>query len=292
MDLAIASSAACSRPASSIAPHSGLPVAALERKPDSTLAFQGAVRCLVTDGKVAQATAFVRAHLERYPDHVNARVTLADLLARQGQTEEAQEILNEVITQRPEIASAYLVLAGTYPDDAGRASRPSSRGRAAAPQDPQIGMRLAAEYERAGRYDDAIRLYDDLVKANPRMFQAVNSLASLLLDQRKDEDSHKRALDLAQVFATAKIPAYLDTLGWAHYVNGDYDSAVRFLELAVAYTEKPHPLVRYHLGMAYMASDNAVGARRELEKALEETRPGSQGNEESKAALAKLDART
>lgn len=260
----------------------------LERKPDSTLAFQGAVRSLLLAGKTGQATEFVRAHLERYPDHVHARVTFGEVLAVEGKYAEAREVLNEVITQRPDIATAYLTLAGAYPEDAAARIAALKRGREAAPKDAVIAMRLASEYERAGRFEDAIKAYEEVLQINPGLFQAVNSLASLLLDQRQDAASHKRALDLAQVFSTSVNQAFLDTLGWAYYVNGDNDSAVRYLELAVAYTAKPHPLVRYHLGMAYMASANAVGARQEFDKVLKETRPGSQGNEEAKLALAKL----
>ncbi len=52
----------------------------------------------------------------------------------------------------------------------------------------------------------------------------------------------------------------LDTLGWAHYRAGQYTEAVSVLERVVAKAGQ-FAVFRYHLGMAYLAAGNTVGAQ-------------------------------
>jgi Flp pilus assembly protein TadD len=60
----------------------------------------------------------------------------------------------------------------------------------------------------------------------------------------------------------------LDTLGWAYYRNERFLDAVRFLEMAVAGAGQ-NAEMRYHLGMAYNATENPIGAKDELTTALD-----------------------
>ena len=162
------------------------------------------------------------------------------------------------------------------------------RGLAAVPGDPGLGVPLAEEYERARRYDEAMRTYEELLKVNAGLIAARNNLASLLLDHRTDTASFRRALELATPFAESRNPLLLDTLGWAHYRNGDHGQAVHELERAVAASANV-PALRYHLGMAYLAANNPVGARQELGKALSEPKADFPGIAEARQALAKLE---
>ena len=65
------------------------------------------------------------------------------------------------------------------------------------------------------------------------------------------------------------MPHFKDTLGWIHYQRGEHKAALPLLEEAV--TELPNmPLVRYHLGMNYIALSDAAKAEDHLKKALEQ----------------------
>jgi len=48
------------------------------------------------------------------------------------------------------------------------------------------------------------------------------------------------------------------------------------------------PAVRYHLGMAYLAAGNRVGAKQELEKATQSAQANYPGIEEARKTLATL----
>ena len=118
---------------------------------------------------------------------------------------------------------------------------------------------------------------------------AANNLAALLLDQSDDPADFERALELAKRFSDSEQPALVDTLGWAYYRNGDYAAAVRYLEVANDGADSV-AILRYHLGMAYMKSNNLVRAREQLERALELARADFVGIEEAREALAELEA--
>jgi predicted Zn-dependent protease len=116
---------------------------------------------------------------------------------------------------------------------------------------------------------------------------AANNLASLLLDFRTDPASYAEALELAKGLESSDNPAVLDTVGWAYYRNKDYPKAVQFLERAVAAAGQV-PLLRYHLGMAYLASNNTDGARQELKQAVGSAKVDFPGIEVARETLKKL----
>ena len=142
-------------------------------------------------------------------------------------------------------------------------------------------MLLGTELELAERREDAIKLYEKLLKTNPKAEPAINNLAALLLDYRTDKASWARALELAKTLETAENPAVLDTLGWAHYRNGQYAEAVSVLERVVAKAGQ-FPIFHYHLGMAYVATGNKVGAKQELKRAVDEAQSDYPGLEEAR----------
>ena len=81
-------------------------------------------------------------------------------------------------------------------------------------------------------------------------------------------------------------PLLLDTVGWAYYRAGEFAQAVSMLERVVAKDDRV-PVYHYHLGMAYLAMGNQVGARQQLEQAVAGDAQYV-GIDEARAALAKL----
>ena len=94
-----------------------------------------------------------------------------------------------------------------------------------------------------------------------------NNLASLLSDRRSDKASLERAYSLAAILRKSDIPSFKDTLGWIEYLRGDYKSATSLLEQAVA-AMPDRAMVRYHLGMIYVATGQAAKATEQFQKAL------------------------
>ena len=59
----------------------------------------------------------------------------------------------------------------------------------------------------------------------------------------------------------------IDSLGWAHYVRGNYELAVQHLERAVELSPEA-PTINYHLGDAYWQVGRELEARFQWERAL------------------------
>lgn len=261
---------------------------ALDRNPQWTLALEGLVGTLNAMGRKDEAMKALQAFQVVNPDDLSARFLEGGVRAQQGDLASAERIFNDIVTTQPSASMAWVALAGVNADDPEARIAAYQRGLAANPGHAELGLLLGSEYERQKRFDEAISHYEALLKANPRVDVAANNLAALLLDYRSDAASWQRALELAQGLTESDNPAVLDTVGWAYYRNNENQQAVRFLERAVAGAGQVAQL-RYHLGMAYLATDNAAGARHELEKAVagDTDYPGLN---EAKAALAKLGA--
>jgi len=155
--------------------------------------------------------------------------------------------------------------------------------------EPVLVNRLAEMYERAGRVDDAIRVYEVLHEQNPSLQLASNNLAMLLVNYRTDQLSLDRARDLSAPFAHSKNGALLDTLGWVTFKRGDVPQALAALEKAAAQSPDSKE-IRYHLAMVQLKAGQADKARGNLEAALAGGASFA-GMDDARLALARIKGR-
>ncbi len=141
--------------------------------------------------------------------------------------------------------------------------------------------------KRVGDWEGAISIYEGILADDPGVDIAANNLASALTDHRSDEESLRRALELAQRFRRSDMPYYQDTLGWVYHRMGRDEDALPLLEDAVKAMPE-FPVFRYHLGMSYLNTNQAGRARAELEQALTLAQGGFPGMEEAQRALEDL----
>jgi len=159
---------------------------------------------------------------------------------------------------------------------------------------------LASLYVREKAYDQAIALYEDLLKRNPKLVPGYTS-AGMIYDakgeRQKANEYYQKALkidpkfvpalnnlawnyaehggNLSTALAHAKTaqaaepnnPEVADTLGWIYFRTQDYMKAVDLLKES---TEKipDNPVVRYHLGMACYKKGDLPCAKEALQQAL------------------------
>jgi tetratricopeptide (TPR) repeat protein len=260
---------------------------ALQKNPELILALQGLATTLTELNRPGEARAAIDAFLAKNPGNLSAKFLQGGVLAREGDPQAAEKIFNEIVSTKPDASMVWAAIANLNRNDPQARIEAYKRGLAANPGNAELGLLLGTEYEQAKRYDEAIAHYQELLAANPAIDVATNNLASLLLDYRQDAASHAKALELAKKLEASTNPAVLDTVGWAYYRNKDYPKAVQFLERAVAGAGQV-PLLRYHLGMAYLANNNPAGAKQELKQAVSQAKAEYPGLEEARAQLAKL----
>lgn len=251
------------------------------------LPLEGLVRSLMAAGKQDEAIVVLNQQLNNDQNQLFAKFLLGGIYGGSGDQAKAEQYLEDVLKDKPDSIVAWASLAGATRNREARIVI-YERGLKANPGNVELSMLMATEYEQSGRFDEAMRVYEAVIKAQPAYEPAINNLAALLLDQRTDKASHARALELASKLAGTENPAMLDTLGWAHYRAGQYAEAVSVLERVVAKAGQ-FPIFRYHLGMAYVGAGNPVGARQELRQAVEKAEGDYPGLAEARATLEKLD---
>jgi tetratricopeptide (TPR) repeat protein len=147
---------------------------------------------------------------------------------------------------------------------------------------------LAGElYEAKQNWDQAKAMYQHALSQSPDNPLASNNLAYVLLEQGGNVDV---AMGMAQTARRGlpNSPNVADTLGWAYYRKGIYQSAINQFQEAIRLNERagaPDDAVfHYHLGLAYQKSNKLPLARQQLEKALR-IKPD---NPEARKALSEL----
>jgi tetratricopeptide (TPR) repeat protein len=131
---------------------------------------------------------------------------------------------------------------------------------------------LAGElYEAKQNWEQAKALYQQALSISPDHPLASNNLAYVILEQGGNVDV---AMNMAQTARRGMpdSPNAADTLGWAYYHKGIYQSAISQFQEALKLNEKTgapdDAVLHYHLGLAYQKANQTSLARQQLEKAV------------------------
>jgi cellulose synthase operon protein C len=126
-------------------------------------------------------------------------------------------------------------------------------------------------YEAKQDWERAKAMYQQALGISPDNPLASNNLAYLILNQGGNVDL---AMSMAET-ARRRMPEssnVADTLGWAYYKKGVYQSAISEFQEALRLNEKTgapdDPQFHYHLGLAYEKANQPGLARQQLEKAV------------------------
>jgi tetratricopeptide (TPR) repeat protein len=155
------------------------------------------------------------------------------------------------------------------------------------PREPGLYILAGEIYDAKGDWDHAKNLYQQALAIQPENPLASNNLAYGMLVHGGNVDM---ALGLAQTARRGlpESPSFADTLGWAYYQKGIYQSAISQFQEAITLAEKhgapDDSVVHYHLGLAYEKANQMQQARQQLEKAVKL----SPNNADAKKALSEL----
>lgn len=243
---------------------------AYELSPTETQPMMGVVRTYLAAGKTKEAVSFMQSVVKASPGNMDARLLQAQLLQQTGDLAGALKAYQDMQVQNVSFAPTYSGLVGLYlaQKKVPEAEETIKKGLQAVPGDFNLRLVQAGMMETAGRIDDAIALYEALLKQQPGALVVANNLASLLADHRQDKASAERAYQLAQRLKNTDVPQFKDTLGWASYKVGKYEDAVVLLKAATD-AMPGLALAHYHYGQTQLAMNNKVLAKAALEKAVQ-----------------------
>ena len=239
------------------------------KAPNDIAPINAIVNAYVKAGKISEALAFMQTTVKANPNNAETKLILGQLLVSSGMTQGAINTFNEAIQLNPKLLASYqrLALAQVSVKQNSEAEKSITQGLKVAPDDFGLNITQASIYEATGQFENAIKVYEKLIKERPDSAIVANNLASLLLDNRTDKTSYERAYELAGKVKTSGFAQFMDTFGWASYKVGKYDEAE--VALVKAIEQLPEVQVfHYHLAKVYIAKNDKTSAKEELEKTI------------------------
>ncbi len=237
--------------------------------PNDTQPIVAIVKTYLRAGKTAEAITFINTVLKDNPGNIEAQLIKGQIHLAAGNNQEAQQAFSAVVASSPKNASAYqqLATAQVRANQRDAAEKTIQMGLAAIPNDFGLLLTQASLYETSNRLDDAIKVYEGMIKQRADVEVVNNNLASLLLDTRTDQASIERAYDLVKTAKDSPVPQFLDSFAWASYKVGKFDDAEAALKKAV--DKMPDIAVfHYHLAKVYIAKSEPDLAKQSLQKAI------------------------
>ena len=247
---------------------------ALEKDPSSADSLSGLMNTYVAQKQYDKAIAAANAQIAKSPnisnfydllgtalfdgkkDYPGAQAALQKAIALDKNNIDALEKLGKVQVQQGALDQAL----ATY--------QQASKNN---PGEARFYILSGELYEAKQNWDQAKAMYQQALSVSPDDPLASNNLAYVLLEQGGNVDV---AMGMAQTARRGmpNSPNAADTLGWAYYQKGVYQSAISQFQEALRLNEKigaaDDPVLHYHLGLAYKKANQISLARQQLEKAL------------------------
>lgn len=204
-------------------------------------------------------------HGERY---MQARLRVAQVLAKQGKLEAARQYLRTVEI-REERQRVQLIVAEAQllreANRSGEAFKMLDEALKSEPDQPELLYDLALTAERIERYDVLEQKLRKLIKLQPDHAHAYNALGYSLADRNLRLPEARKLIEKALELAP-NDSFIIDSMGWVLYREGDVHGAINMLRRA--YGERPDAEIGAHLGEVLWVSGQKEEATRVWEEAL------------------------
>ena len=144
---------------------------------------------------------------------------------------------------------------------------PASPAATLAERQAQLYFARGAAYVQAGKSAKAEADLQQAIQLNPAHADALNYLGYLWVDENRNLDQAYAMLKRAHLLAPGN-GAITDSVGWAYFRKGDYETARQYLELA-AKQEPGMPEILSHLADTYAKLGNQAEAEKLWKRAYD-----------------------
>src|SRR5579864_1698917 len=263
---------------------------ALDKNPSSADALKGVIFTYSAQKEYDQAIAAVNAQIAKSPNNSSFYEQLGTVLYDgKKDLKGAETALRKAIELDKNNSDALLKLGKLLAEegDIDQALATFQQSIKDNPREISFYILSGELYEKKKDWDKAKAMYQQALSLVPDHSLASNNLAYVILEQGGNVDV---AMGLAQTARRGMpdSPNAADTLGWAYYQKGIYQSAISQFQEALRLSEKhgaPDDAdLHYHLGLAYQKTNQPALARQQLEKALKL----SPNNADARKALSEL----
>ncbi len=200
-------------------------------------------------------------------DISKSSILQGDILMAENKIDDAIEVYkNAGKTDNSYLVITKLTQAYVQKGDVAKSSEILTRWIQEHPGDFNAKTLLAALYQETNNTENAIEIFESILKERPNAIIALNNLAWLYIDKNPS-----RALQLARK-AFDQLPdraEIADTLGWILVKQGKHEEGLIHLQAARSkFPESPD--IRYHQAMGLILSGNTKRAYEELAGLLQE----------------------
>jgi tetratricopeptide (TPR) repeat protein len=246
---------------------------ALEKDPASTEGLQGLMKTYLALKQPELAIAAARAQIAKAPSSSGFYDLLGSALFQKNDSSGAEAAFRKAIDLDHNNSDALLKLAQVQAASGSVSQALATYQQSIKDHPSDISFYILAGelYESQSNWAQARDMHQKALAIKPDDPLASNNLAYVMLQQGGNVDV---ALAMAQT-ARRGMPNSsnaADTLGWAYFQKGVYQSAIDMFQESLRLSEKSgaadDPTVHYHLGLAYEKANQPKLARQQLERAL------------------------
>jgi len=202
---------------------------------------------------IDDAIVHLKRAVEIYPGSAETWFDLGNLLSKQGKERAAEAIqcYRRTISLEPGHALAYrnLALASNQVGDYQAALSNIRHFRLTKPGDMEAGLLEAGYLENAGRADEAVGVYEKLVRFQPRNAMGWREAGQFYARTRHDYARASDYMKTAIALDSSKV-SYYEDLGSVQILNGQQRAAVQTLESGRARFGDTY-LLEWNLGVAW-----------------------------------------
>lgn len=153
----------------------------------------------------------------------------------------------------------------------GRQDRAAADGRSAVATDSRSAIKIAAIgylMEHPDGWTEAVKLGRELLSEKPESVARLNQLGYTLIHRPEGLEEGYRLLSRGAALGDRDY-AVVDSLGWAYYLYGDFEEALRLIERANELSPEPIAEILDHLGDAHWRLGQQEDARKAWKAALD-----------------------
>lgn len=240
----------------------------LRSYPDNFVAQTQLATELLREGQLDAAQEACARALAIRSDYPEALNTLANVYLRQGRWDAARQTFELALRSDPTYPDAWHGLATVHLERQEWAAAEAAAARAVELWPLHLGARfvLARAQHQAGKLDEAIRNYRELLRLKPDLPSALQGLGGALA-LRGDLEAACRAYEQALALAQDAPEIHL-RLGILRLQQGQLEFAARHLQEVLA-AQPDHGLAHAQMGHLCVARGDRPGAREHYRKALE-----------------------
>ncbi len=108
-------------------------------------------------------------------------------------------------------------------------------------------FQMGSAHERAGNFPEAVALLKKSIELSPKFDEAMNYLGYMWADRNENLREAHDLIDRA-LKEEPENPAYLDSLAWIFYREGNFEEALRHIRTAIAKSPEADAALLDHMG--------------------------------------------